>query len=321
MKIALKYITLLLLLLASFTFAGNKYITERHILGTAEKPGESNVIRFDVLDDNGIKYYSIKVSVDYDIPYPQAYTFDDGVTAVVWSYNASVDFYNREGKLLYKHFISDDSRIEYERSVLGSIDGNILALLVTSAKSDSAIVHVIDSENNLLHAWKADYKNISGISFSLDNNLLALSGYIFNRNKFLFTTGFYKPEGKLIGSINRSFRKGEYFSDTVFYAYDNKNTFVVNLNDFTITNTYSADGDQLIAGSYYKDSTLIVAVTNSPGLIEGKWIYNELNLLSVKGSKVLRNRPILKTNFSKVSFPRSSRKDIIYVDGNPLRID
>lgn len=320
MKNIIKIILFAIFGLNAIVNAGERFGVKRVILGSANELGEFNTVRFDVYNHSNDLQYSINIKVDYDIPYPQAYVFDNGVTAVVWSYDASVDFYNGDEKL-YRRSILTNPDIEYERTLHACVENDKLLLVLSDAKRDQALVQLISSSNELMESWTSGYKNIAGIAYSADQNLIVLSGYRFNGKGFDAGSKFYSSGGSLKAEFGNQFRHAKFIEDNFFLGYANQNAFVVNTGLMNKVETYFTSRSDMILDAVYDESGLIVAVSSPPELIEGRWVYDELQLLTISGDRVTETKMIRTGEFRDIELNRISDENQLLIDGRKKLIE
>ncbi len=322
MKRRLIIALLVLIAVNLFGINKNRYSVERIILGSADNPGITNTVRFKVTNADQGLVYALDIPVDYDLPYPEGYVFEDASLAVVWSYDASVDFYDAEGHTVKKHFILGENNIEYERSLMAAADGETLVLALSDANFTGSKIQIINSSTKLLGEWNSEYKNITGIAFENDRKIIALSGYNFNGNNFEFSSSFLSSDGQLLGVVENSFRKGKFDVSGVFTAHDNRKAFIVTLNSYEIIEKFNAGENAILLDSYTDGVNLIAAVASKPELVKGEWLYKNLQVVELRNSKVLQRRSVLSTTFHQANFTTSHPVGLqITVDDFVIQLD
>ncbi len=312
----------LIICLNMLLFAQSRYTVERTINGGAKNVNQRNFVIFNVIDDDNRSLFTVSKNVDYDIPYPEAKVFDDGSLAIIWSIDASIEYYNSTGDFVDHVFLMGRNNIEYERAVYAAVDASVLASVVMDGLSAGSEVFITDKEGVILNDWVVGSDNISGVAYSAARGSLIISGYDYRSDALQTRTTFHDLKGVIKAEIPFLF-DSYYFSgnSSLFFTGATGNAaFTFDFEKMDVIDAYKTTSGKIILDAVHFDNILSIVVAGKPSLKNGEWFYSEANLLQVKNSQVVDES---KLDLSKkfASLKLSPRADDLYisVDGETIK--
>jgi len=286
-KFSLSALLIILIFLVNISAQNSpEYSVERKITGNADKFGEKNIIDYQVYE-NDKELYSVQVEIDYDAPIPALKVFDDGYSVLINSFDVSLIFYNDEGSEIINSKIVKELNVEYERTVHSYISGNYLIVSLSESDKNYSIIQIYNNQGRLINSWQINENQINGLSYSHNDNKLAISLIKWPHNKLQKSTIFYQSDGSEISQVANNFKKGFFINKTdIFAGYSNENYFLFKYSKNEMILNKSINKNEIILLLEYIDNKIFVVSAEKPILNDGKWFYKNPTVYSydVKGN-------------------------------------
>ena len=251
----------------------NSFEVKRNITGHAERFGQKNSVEVKVMS-NSKEMYSINVELDFDVPFPELKVFDDGAAVLVNSFEGSLTFYDKEGGELVKSYILKDIPVRYERSVYASVSGETLVITLSQPDMDYSVAQLYNKRGQIISHWQVQEKHVSGLCYSDQNQLLAISVYDWQKDMLNKSTVFFNSEGRAISRIPFAYEKEKFAEDgSLFIGYTNNACFVYKVKDNKISFQRRVLKDEMIIDVDYNNKEITIVTTKKPFLEKGKWYY------------------------------------------------
>jgi len=287
-----KYIIVLIIVTVFISLSAaqehNIFKVKRRLSRRAEKFGQKNFVRYTVIN-KGNPIYSIRLELDYDLPFPELKVFDDGAAVLVNSFDGSLSFYNRQGLKTARSYIQKEIAVRYERSVYAAVSGAILAVTLSQPDMKYTLVRLYTKKGQPISRWRVPEKLVSGLCYSDQNQLLAVAVYGWSGDRLNKFTLFFNEKGRKISQIPYGYKNGKFFRNgRLFIAYSNKICFVYNVKENKINFRYLVPKNAIITGAEYLNETVTIMHTPKPFLEKGKWYYQSPSFtrLNLKGEVI-----------------------------------
>lgn len=294
-----KVLIFLLLITAAFaqTFEMNGYKVERETVKSAQHKDDLSKLSYSVFNSNGDLQTSFKVDWSYDLPFPQPGVFENGSIILVSSFDAAVKFYNRFGQFENEIRLLKDAEPEYERSIHFDLKNDKMIFAISEPKMERAVVKIIERSGSTLNEFSSKYKNISGIKFSEDAQLIALSSHGWNNSGPVFESAILDENLQTIFSIDQPFETANFVDGgKYFYGFSNRNFFLIDLIDFSVKIDSRLKEDQILLEAGLFEDQIILVASSQPKLNNGRWIFSEATVIKYNRMGELLVENTLKTN-------------------------
>lgn len=303
-----------ILILIVFTSLLNaQYTVERTVKGGAEKFGETNTEIFKVFS-NGNLIYTIERTRNYDDPFSEAKTFEDGSLVVVNSFVNQIDFYSNLGDLTSSIEKIDDEKFSYEKTIYFDPSKDEVALLISNEKSGESRIDIYSKFGNKISSLKVEGNKGSGILFDQTQDLIVYSTIGWNNVNLIERTIGSDKYGNIKFQTDNIFSEGE-IENNIFAGYSNRSLIVIDLNKNEILKNLKTTSS-IISDSQIEKNEIYFVETNAPKFANNEWIYSGCKVMkySIEQDKTEEVKSLNKS-FSKISFIPSSGNVELILDG------
>ncbi len=306
---------------AQSTSVGN-FILKKQAFANAYKIGKKNLVDFSVFDKNNQKVFTVRDTVDYDIPFPEAKIFRNGYLVIVHSFDASVDFYNNYGTRIKRAYLLGKGNIEYERAIYFDTGKNKAGFLLYMPSQKKAKLFVYTVNGNKLFSLEIKGKIANGIAFDKNGMQLAVSSYSWEttgKNNF---TQIYSSDGVELNSFNVVFSNGIFFDNQKkFLGFTNKSIFVASLIDNLLIWEKQISTGKIILDAYPYNGQIFIVDAAKTELRKGTWRYYDLTLQkNDSNGNIIQSEKININNVQQIKFSVDKAKIELKIDNNIFQI-
>jgi len=303
----------ILILIALTSLLRAQYSVERVIKAGAEKFGETNTEIFNVFS-NGNLIYSIERTRNYDDPFSEAKTFDDGSLIIVNSFVNRIDFYSNLGDLISTADNIDDEKFSYEKTVYFYPSEDEVALLISNEKSGESRIDIYSRFGNKVASIKAEGSKGNGIVFDQERNLIVYSTIGWNNTNLVQNTIGIDRSGNKKFKVDNVFSEGQ-IKNNIFAGYSNKSLIVIDLNKNETLQSLKTTST-LISDLEIRSNEIYFIESNEPKFINNKWIYNGCKVMKyLINTHKTEEVKSLQNSFTKISFNKSDKVVSLLLDG------
>jgi len=297
------------LLLTGNTFAQSLFSVDKEIIGGAKNSTENNAIHFKVML-NKKKIYTIKKTVDYDIPFPDLKVFDTGASVLLNSFEGSLTFFDKNGIESFSKKIVKNIDVKYERSIQAVVDEDKLVIGLSQPGIKNSLVQIYDSRGDDLGEWYIEQEFINGLQFSNKQKRIALSTHQSQESKLIKSLLIFDDQANLLIKEEANFTKGEFIpNEPLFAARTNKTFFLYNFQTEKFISNVNVPSGEIILDFDYDDQNFFLVTSPKPFLEAGEWFYqNPIFAIYNFSGKEQRSWKENISPFSKFRFERIDLK-------------
>ena len=296
-------------------------VTEERI-GGAARTGESNTIRYTVIDTAGISVARVERTLPYDVPFPTIGVFIDGTLMLVHAFDALIELYSPGGGAVSSVRPLREALPEHERVMRFSVQGSTAVFLVGEPSRPNASVFVVNARGKMLWEEEVAGSMAGGVAVSPDGEFVGASAYRWDGSNPLWETTILTSSGTKVASVPAGFTTGSFSQDgRRLVGFTPREWFLTEVKSGMILFRDLVGGDRMILDAVISGDEASVLVADLPKLEDGSWIYshpvletrdNNGSILrsetypvaSFKTAKLLPSGSSLKAEFDGAVYPR-----------------
>ncbi len=322
----MKNVFLICLLLSGSIIAQSfkqDYRVEQNIKGGAKEIGEYNFVEYSVKSNDGAELYQIIDKVDYDIPYSKLEVFEDGSSVLISSFYGTLTFISNDGTETKNVKISDEIKVDYERSILSVVDKENVVILID--EQNGKISSIMKYRNNGVfeREIRIPIANVNGIAYSTKLNQIYISHIKWkNSGELNKRVTLMNSSGEVTKSFEASFEKGFFTDDNQFIGVSNKSIFSISTTELELKYEVKADTNSIFIDITEENNSIVLIQTKNPKLENGEWRYKNPTIKRIDSSgSIIKQTKYEVEDFSKYKFNRSQNNLEFITDNEKIVIE
>ncbi len=250
-----------------------KFYVKTHLETTDKISDQKNVIKYSVFSKKN-KIYTITNETEYDIPYSELKTFNDGQSVLISAFHGTLEFYNNIGAKIKSLNIKSDISVDYERGIRSVVSDNSMIILFQEQNELYTTLQKYSSSGILERDLQLDITNINGIAYSINTDQVYLSRVEWTNNgiplKFI---SLVNDKGQIVKEYNSNFEKGFFLGDNRFVAFSKKEIISIDSESYSVVFKKQVKSNYQFIDVNKENSLLVAVSAKAPKLKYGEWYY------------------------------------------------
>lgn len=258
--------------------------------------------------------------ISEDASLPRCELFSNGTILLVDAFSGVYELYGTNGRMLDRIPFDGKVRPDQERVVHMSGNGTFTALLISDPVHPNARLILLDPHGHAVVNRPVAGSNASGLQLSSDGVMIAAGTYEWNGPSVEHRTIFLRSDGTLVSSLAQEFTVGIWGQhDSLFLVYGKRSASVVNVRSGAVISHSSFDKGNIVMDGIWNGDEAMVALSSTPTLQAGSWIYQSLSI--VKVGVPASTRQVQTSPYRSVSLRQGDKRMEAVVDGKAIALE